>query len=183
MVLQVVTQLVFFLFFFFFCVCLPIQKHLRSDLIFALLSESNANWEWAGNQLATSEWASYRAARFGLERVADDVLFAKANWLTNQLTGRQESWAMATNTHHRISRCDCPLQWLNWLDILHTTWSAQLRPVVIVSNLLQFIKWECEFEFKFICQLVECEIKRFARLSLEWEDKIYEGIKSVAEHV
>lgn len=27
-----------------FCVS-PIQKHLPSDLIFALLSESNANWE------------------------------------------------------------------------------------------------------------------------------------------
>lgn len=33
-----------------------------------------------GNEPGTS-WrrASYRATRFGLERVADDVLFAKAN--------------------------------------------------------------------------------------------------------
>lgn len=62
-----------------FCVS-PIQKHLPSDLIFALLSESNANWEWAGNQLRARTascivrpWASCRQ-----RQQADDVLFAKA---------------------------------------------------------------------------------------------------------
>lgn len=146
-----------------FCVS-PIQKHLSSDVIFALLSESNANWEWAGNQLRA------RAANCKLQAAALSELSAAAasrwrlvcqsNWLTAvRRVGQRQ-------THHRISCCTACCQ-CNCLTGWIALWMVRAAATGCnYEQLLQFIKCEFEYKFKFtfICQLVECEIKRFTRL-------------------